>query len=193
MRITLDVLRRFTPLPDDVAATRRLLDEVGLEVKRIDPSAPGVPVTLELLANRGDHHAYVGLAREVTGRTGGPLTVPGSVPLTVGDGPHPIRVETPLCPVYSLTALERTGGFPPFVILDFSAVPLTDLSGVAALRTFAGTARREGTTILVAGAAPSVRNMLLAGGLGLDESQFAPDVMTARAVAEARHRAAGSA
>ena len=90
-------------------------------------------------------------------------------------------------------ALERTGGFPPFIILDFSAVPLTDLSGIAALKTFTSTARREGATILVAGATPSVRNMLLAGGLGLDESQFAPDVATARATAEAKHRAAGSA
>ena len=90
-------------------------------------------------------------------------------------------------------ALERTGGFPPYVILDFSAVPLTDLSGIAALKTFTGSARREGATILVAGATPTVRNVLLAGGLGLDESQFAPDVTSARAAAKARHRASGSA
>jgi phenylalanyl-tRNA synthetase beta chain len=106
MRLTLDVLRQFTDLPADVREARILLDEVGLEVKRIDPSGPGVPVTLELLANRGDHHCLTGLAREVTGRTGGAVKFPEFTPLVVGDAPHPIRVQTPLCAVYSLTLLE---------------------------------------------------------------------------------------
>lgn len=109
MRLTLDVLRQFTDLPDDVREARILLDEVGLEVKRIDPSGPGVPMTLELLANRGDHHCLTGLAREVTGRTGGTVRLPTYHRLVTGDAPHPIRVETPLCAVYALTLLELPG------------------------------------------------------------------------------------
>jgi phenylalanyl-tRNA synthetase beta chain len=109
MHLTLDVLRRFTDLPADPAATRLLLDQSGLEVKRIDPGAPGVPLTLELLANRGDHHCYVGVARELSGRTGAALREPGSRALTVGESPHLIRLETDLCPIYTLTALERVG------------------------------------------------------------------------------------
>lgn len=107
MRITLDTLRRFTDLPQDVREARRLLDEVGLEVKRIDPEGAGVPVTLELLANRGDHHAYVGLAREISARTGAAVRAPGGLPLAVGPSPHPIRVASELCSVYSLTRLVR--------------------------------------------------------------------------------------
>ena len=107
MRLTLDLLRRYTDLPADPQQARVLLDTCGLEVKRIDPSAPGVPLTLELLANRGDHHALVGIARELSGRTGEPLRAPQTLTLEVGDPPHPVRVETDLCPVYTLTPLTR--------------------------------------------------------------------------------------
>lgn len=109
MHLSLDLLRRFTDLPDDVRAARVLLDEVGLEVKRIDPEAPGVPLTLELLANRGDHHGLVGIATEVSGRTGAPVRVPSGLDLVVGDGPHALRVDSDLCPVYTLTKLVRAG------------------------------------------------------------------------------------
>lgn len=126
MHIRLDVLSRYTDLPADPAATRVLLDEVGLEVKRIDPAAPGVPVTLELLANRGDHHAYVGLAREVRGRTGGPLRVPDGLPLTPGDGPVPVRVEDPDALIYTVTRLRRTGDGP----LDADALSLLESCGL---------------------------------------------------------------
>lgn len=109
MHLTLDVLRRFTDLPAEPARARLLMDQAGLEVKRIDLQAPGVPLTLELLANRGDHHCYVGVARELSGRTGAPVHEPASLPLSVGAAPHPVQVQTELCPVYTLTALEKVG------------------------------------------------------------------------------------
>jgi phenylalanyl-tRNA synthetase beta chain len=126
MHITLDVLRRFTELPDDTHAARELLDDVGLEVKRIDPAAAGVPITLELLANRGDHHCYVGLARELRGRTGAALEVPGHTLLEVGDSPYPLRLESDLCPVYTLTKLVRTGDGQ----IDAAAAALLDSCGL---------------------------------------------------------------
>lgn len=111
MKIQVDILRRFVDLPADPRAVRTLLDEVGVEVKRFDPSAPGVPMTLELLANRGDHHAYVGIAREVVGRLGGGVRLPEVAELSTGDSPHPVVIEADdLCGVYSLTRLRGPAG-----------------------------------------------------------------------------------
>jgi phenylalanyl-tRNA synthetase beta chain len=112
MHLTLDLLRRFTPLPEAPAAARARLDAVGLEVKRLDASKPGVAVTLELLANRGDHHALVGLARELHAATGLGLMVPEGVPLEVGATPHPIHLEDARCPTYTLTPLFRDPAAP---------------------------------------------------------------------------------
>ncbi|MCB9680945.1 MAG: phenylalanine--tRNA ligase subunit beta [Alphaproteobacteria bacterium] len=109
MRLSLDLLRRHVDLPADPAAVRSLLDACGLEVKRIDPAAAGVPVTLELLANRGDHHCLTGIARELSGHTGATVRWPEVTPLTAGDGPHPVHLHTDLCPVYTLTRLVRRG------------------------------------------------------------------------------------
>ena len=68
MKIAANLLRRWTALPTDDRELRRLLDDLGLEVKRAEPHPTlGTVFTLELLANRGDHHCYAGLAREITG------------------------------------------------------------------------------------------------------------------------------
>lgn len=109
MRITAAVLRRFVEIPDDTATLRRLLDDLGLEVKRAEGQGSDAAFTLELLANRGDHHAYAGLAREIGGRTGASVRLPPVAELRVGASPIEVRVETPLCLVYTATLLERTG------------------------------------------------------------------------------------
>ena len=129
MKIRLDVLNRFIRMPDDPAAARVLLDEVGVEVKRFDPSAPGVAMTLELLANRGDHHCYLGIAREVGGRTGGQPCAPRVRALQVGVSPRPIHVEAgDLCPRYTLTRLELRGAGGE---LDADALSLLASCGLA--------------------------------------------------------------
>lgn len=107
MNLTLGLLRRYVDLPEDPREARVLLDEVGLEVKRIDPSDPDVPLTLELLANRGDHHGLLGVATEIRGRTGASLRFPDPNPLQVGPAPRPVVVEDDRCPVYTLTRLVR--------------------------------------------------------------------------------------
>jgi phenylalanyl-tRNA synthetase beta chain len=127
MKIRVDVLRRFITLPEDPQQVRVLLDEVGVEVKRFDPEVPGVQLTLELLANRGDHHCYAGVAREAGGRTGAALCLPVGRALTVGEPPHPLVLEaTDLCPVYTLTRLvrERDGA------LDADALTLLESAGL---------------------------------------------------------------
>nr|MBA2320912.1 hypothetical protein [Deltaproteobacteria bacterium] len=109
MKIDRDVLQRFVPLPPDVLAAPRglrdLLDDLGIEVKRVE----GGVHTLELLANRGDHHAYAGIAREISARFGSPLTLPETAELQVVPGTA-FRVESNLCLAYSLTGIAGAGG-----------------------------------------------------------------------------------
>jgi phenylalanyl-tRNA synthetase beta chain len=107
VKISTSVLRRFVEVPDDGRTLRNLFDDIGVEVKRHDIER-GL-FTLELLANRGDHHCYIGLAREISGRTGTATCGPEYATLTSGDSPHPLVIETDLCSQYSITLLERNG------------------------------------------------------------------------------------
>lgn len=109
MRIGLDVLRRWVDLPEDPHQVRILLDECGLEVKRVERDAVGPCFTLELLANRGDHHCYEGLSRELYGRLGTKLHRPDVSALATGLSPVELRIETELCLRYTATLLTRTG------------------------------------------------------------------------------------
>ena len=110
MKISIPVLRRFTDLPASEREVRDLLDDVGVEVKRADGQGG---LTVELLANRGDHYAYEGIAREVAARTGGDLRVPETATLQTGDSPIPLELRTDDCLVYTATLLERTGAARP--------------------------------------------------------------------------------
>ncbi len=109
MKIHRAVLARFVDLPPEIVDSPRglrdLLDDLGIEVKRLD----GDVLTLELLANRGDHHAYLGIARELAARLDTPLLCPPLPPLRVV-APARFTVESSLCLSYSLTPLAGTGG-----------------------------------------------------------------------------------
>ena len=127
MKVSVDVLRRYTALPVDTAELRVLLEDVGLEVKRTEVHAEaGTVFTLELLANRGDHHSYEGIAREISGRTGATVSRPAIAALTVGESPVRLRCETDRCLVYTATLLEkqRAGGLDAASLLPLSAADL---------------------------------------------------------------------
>lgn len=109
MRIARDVLERFTALPTNNRELRLLMDDVGLEVKRIDDSSGPVIFTLELLANRGDHHCYRGVAREITGRTGLPLLDHSTATLDLDGSGWPVDVRSDKLLRYTTTTLVRTG------------------------------------------------------------------------------------
>ncbi|MGZ5442878.1 MAG: phenylalanine--tRNA ligase subunit beta [Thermoanaerobaculia bacterium] len=108
MKFLLEHLRTHTDIPEASAEARELLDEVGIEVKSLDTTDVGTVVNCEILANRGDHYCYQGVAREVRGRTGGALHFPKLRKLDVlpADDTR-VRVETPLCLVYTVTELFR--------------------------------------------------------------------------------------
>lgn len=105
MKIVLDQLREWVDLPAD-GALRALFDDLGLEVKRAHPTSSGTTFTLELLANRGDHRSYAGVARELAARLGTTVRLPPVTPLAGGEPPVPVRVESDLCLVYTLTRLD---------------------------------------------------------------------------------------
>ena len=111
MKISANVLRRFCAgTPTEPKALRRLLDDLGIEVKRLDAQGADALLTLELLANRGDHHCYAGVAREIAARTNTPLLLPPAPALKVGAPPLPLRVESEKCLLYTATPLRVTGG-----------------------------------------------------------------------------------
>ncbi|HVY28121.1 MAG TPA: phenylalanine--tRNA ligase subunit beta [Polyangiaceae bacterium] len=131
MKISANVLRRFCAgVPQEAKALRRLLDDLGIEVKRMDVQGADALLTLELLANRGDHHCYAGVAREIAARTKTPLSLPTARSLQVGAPPLPLRVESEKCLLYTATPLRVTGGLKKSL-----GKPAEELLGAAGLLT----------------------------------------------------------
>ncbi len=107
MKFALSQLQRFCPAtPSDPLELHRLLDDLGLEVKRVETLNVGgvedTVYTLELLANRGDHYAYSGVARELAVRLNAPLQTPATQSLDQGEAPIPLTIETDKCLRYAL-------------------------------------------------------------------------------------------
>ena len=88
MKVGVEVLKRYVAIPDDTHEVRMLLDDVGVEVKRAEQTPHGAVFTVELLANRGDHYCYAGIAREISARTSAALHLPGVVELNTGGLPY---------------------------------------------------------------------------------------------------------
>jgi phenylalanyl-tRNA synthetase beta chain len=134
VKIALSHLRRYCPaLPADPAAVRHLLDDVGIEVKRVSESGADVSFSLELLANRGDHRCYAGIARELCGRVGGELLLPPVAELTTTEGASAglsVSVESEACLLYTATSLsiEPAGGLPADLIVALAAADLQQVN-----------------------------------------------------------------
>jgi phenylalanyl-tRNA synthetase beta chain len=129
VKILLEHLRRHVDLPESARECRELLDDLGIEVKNVETTDLGHVFNVELLANRGDHYCYSGIAREVSGRTGSPLTYQQSRALDVSPAsPDRVRVETPLCLVYTLTELtapaQPTGSLPSNILAPMLAADM---------------------------------------------------------------------
>ena len=75
MRISKRVLGRFVSVDlETPRSLRLLLDDLGIEVKRMHEEDGDTYYDRELLANRGDHRSYQGIAREIHARTDRPLS-----------------------------------------------------------------------------------------------------------------------
>ena len=129
MKINAETLRRYIDIPEDGRELRNLLDDIGVEVKRHDES--NGKFTLELLANRGDHHCYVGLAREISGRTGAPTCRPSFAELQTGTAPIDLKIRTDLCSRYSATLLEKTGDASEFSAAERAPLDAAEIHSVS--------------------------------------------------------------
>jgi phenylalanyl-tRNA synthetase beta chain len=110
VKISANVLKRFcVGTPAEPKALRRLLDDLGVEVKRLDVQGADAWLTLELLANRGDHHCYAGVAREIAARTNSALDLPQARALEIGAPPLPLSIQSEKCLLYTATPLRVTG------------------------------------------------------------------------------------
>lgn len=108
MKVLLEHLRTHIDMPAQPREARELLDDVGIEVKSAETNSFGTVFNVELLANRGDHYCYQGIAREVRGRTAGALQHPAIRTLDVQRADDTrVRIESPLCLVYTVTELFR--------------------------------------------------------------------------------------
>jgi phenylalanyl-tRNA synthetase beta chain len=166
MRVSLKHLTGYFaafPIAPMARRVRDLLDDIGIEVKRVEiqyasgelihnaymdaelgeDGVSDVYFTLELLANRGDHRCYAGIARECRGRAGGELRLPPLATLDVGAAPLPLVCETPLGLLYTATLLEiapgQAGGLPsallePLTVAGLAPVlPAVDISNLVNL------------------------------------------------------------
>ena len=133
MKILLEHLRTFIDLPARPHDARELLDDVGIEVKTAETNALGNVFNLELLANRGDHYCYAGIAREVSGRTGGALRFPPVAKLNAEKATADrVRVETPLCLVYTVTELFRGDAQSPLPSAVLAPLTAADIHSISA-------------------------------------------------------------
>jgi phenylalanyl-tRNA synthetase beta chain len=140
VKFLLEHLRTHIDLPDSPREVRELLDDVGIEVKTAETTELGTVFNVELLANRGDHYAYDGLARELSGRIRKPLKYPRLKKLDPQPAdPSRVKIETPLCLVYTLTELSIDGSprpVPAEVMAPLSAadihsvLPAVDISNL---------------------------------------------------------------
>ncbi|MGC6510489.1 MAG: phenylalanine--tRNA ligase beta subunit-related protein [Myxococcota bacterium] len=131
MNISKNVLSQYISLSHDPIELRHLLDDVGIEVKRVRQESNDIIFGLELLANRGDHYCYQGIAREIHGRTGASLCGPQVETLTTGQSPLPLRLETEKCFTYTATLLTRHGdelSFPDAILAPLEAAGIHTIS-----------------------------------------------------------------
>jgi phenylalanyl-tRNA synthetase beta chain len=109
MKVSLNCLLEYIKptdmaLPADWDRFHDLLEDIGLEVKRVELQDCGdIVFTLELLANRGDHHCYLGLAREIHMRTAWPLVKPVTKTLPLASVEPLARVTSDACLAYTLS------------------------------------------------------------------------------------------
>ncbi len=109
---------------------------------------------------------------------------------------QPMRSQDPL--VYKVTGalffgatatlgivLDRIGTPPKTFIFDLSEVPLIDATAAKLIETFAKRMESAGTTLIIAGAKPSVRRVLLKAGLREPGIRYAATVTDARGGAAA--------
>jgi len=112
MKLPLALLEKLIELPSaEPQEVRHLLDDLGLEVKNVEGEGRAAVFTIETLANRGDHRAALGMARELSARLLTPLKIPSvSADLGARKASLPVRNATEKCLRYALLELALPSG-----------------------------------------------------------------------------------
>ena len=131
MNLSLNVLKRHIDIQQTPVELRHLLDDIGIEVKRMEEAEDDIVYGLELLANRGDHHCYVGIAREISGRTGAKICGPLTPVLTIGDG-YPVVNETEFCLRYTATKMKRNAEAQSLSSIDLKPLEAAGIHSLSA-------------------------------------------------------------
>jgi SulP family sulfate permease len=87
--------------------------------------------------------------------------------------------------------LDRIGEHPRVFVLDFSDVPLVDVTAAKMLESFVHKLRKSGTTVYFAGASAGVRRPLLGAGLKMPLVHYAASAEDALRLARESNTAAG--
>jgi SulP family sulfate permease len=83
-------------------------------------------------------------------------------------------------------ALDELGERPKVYVLDLSEAPILDSTAAATIRGFVAKAARRGADVMIAGARPTVRRLLLLHGVRPPTVRFKPDVASSVALAHRR-------
>ncbi|MDR2685998.1 MAG: phenylalanine--tRNA ligase subunit beta [Rickettsiales bacterium] len=132
MKFSKKILEKFIKLP---ANWVDLFEDLGLEIKSRD----GDNFTLELLANRGDHYCYNGIAREIAARLGIQHNAPDILPLSEVKNTGIFAIKTEKCLAFSLTKFDISHAkkFDASEMLSASGVntisPAVDITNVVML------------------------------------------------------------
>ena len=110
MKLHLSILKNLIDLPTkEVGELRKLLDDLGLEVKGIDDSGADLVFNIETLANRGDHLSALGVARELSARLLTPISFPKLSPDFAGlKHSMKLSVNTELCSRCALLEVSQS-------------------------------------------------------------------------------------
>lgn len=109
MKLHLSLLNKFVEIPlKETAQIVELLDDLGLEVKGYQDIGGGdILFTLELLANRADHHCVLGMAREIASRNLSSVSQPIISSLECSRSlSMPLRINTDKCSHYIALEIE---------------------------------------------------------------------------------------
>ncbi|MBN9343921.1 MAG: hypothetical protein BGO76_00275 [Caedibacter sp. 38-128] len=110
MKISIHELEKHIKILSDLDDLQNLMEDVGIEVKKIEEDGSDTIFTLEVLANRGDHYSYAGIAREIHGRTGWEISPYLIDDLPVKNNITTVTVETENCLSYTLTEFFLPNG-----------------------------------------------------------------------------------
>ncbi|MHC4881671.1 MAG: phenylalanine--tRNA ligase subunit beta [Planctomycetota bacterium] len=110
MKISLDWLRDYVDIDLSADEIGEILSNRGFPIESIEPVGDDTMLDVEITSNRGDCLGHIGIARELAGATGKPLTLPD---ITLDESDHDaaamvqVKIHEPaLCNRYTARVIE---------------------------------------------------------------------------------------